>query len=151
MVRKCLGLSGGPACQFAQGGKAAQPKPGQSPCSWCDPELLSNACGKAGGRARLKQLLRNMPRDSQRAALRRLPEEIYADNFEAEFGMRDVTDDLSAPADGQESQTRDGSDTEDADSIDLHSVSEAGSLERDLGDLMDAMIAAEREEEAGPK
>ena len=149
MVRKCLGLSGGPACQFAQGGKPAQPKPGQSRCSWCDPELLSNACGQAGGRTRLKQLLRNMPRDSQRAALWRLPEEIYAENFEAEFGARDLADDISAPADGQEAQNRDGSDTEDTDSMDLRSVSEAGSLERDLGELMDALIAEAQDEEAG--
>ena len=101
MVRKCLGLSGGPACRFAQGGKPAQPKPGQSRCSWCDPELLHNACSKAGDRARLKQLLRNMPRESQQAAMRRLPQEVYVDNFEAEFGTRDIADNLSMPADAR--------------------------------------------------
>ena len=84
--------------------------------------------------------------DSQRAALWRLPEEIYAENFEAEFGARDESDDLS---DGQEAQNRDGSDTEDTDSMDLRSVSEAGSLERDLGELMDALIAEAQDEEAG--
>ena len=151
MVRKCLGLSGGPACRFAQGGKPAQPKPGQSRCSWCDPELLHNACSKAGGRARLKQLLRNMPRDSQQAAMRRLPQEVYVDNFEAEFGTRDIADDLSMPADGQESQNTDGGETEDTDNTDLRSVSEAGSLERDLGELIDALIAAEQKEEARQK
>ena len=42
--------------------------------------------GNPYGRARLRQLLRNMPAASRQVALRRLDEEPYCQYFEAEFG-----------------------------------------------------------------
>ena len=149
MVRTCLGVSGGQACLFARGGKPAQPRPGQIRCSWCDPQLLLNATGSAGGRARLKQLLRNMPRDSQRAALRRLPEESYNDHFEAEFGARDDAEGPAVPEPAEGAGNDEIATCEDTGSMDLCSGSEAGSLERDLGELMDALYPEEQENEAG--
>ena len=55
-------------------------------CSWCDETQLCKAMGNPYGRARLRQLLRNMPAASRQVALRRLDEEPYCQYFEAEFG-----------------------------------------------------------------
>ena len=87
MVRVCRGLADGDAaCCFAKSGGACQPQKGRAQCTWCDPESLAQTCAKAGGRARLKQLMRGMPKCSQRLALSRLPHKVYEDHFEAEFG-----------------------------------------------------------------
>ena len=90
MPRACLGKEEGPLCSFGKDGRPAQPKVGNQRCSWCDPEALQRSCGNAGGRARLKQLLRNMSADVRRLALQRLADDVYEAHFEAEFGARAV-------------------------------------------------------------
>lgn len=139
MVRKCLGVAGGEACQFARSGGPAQPKPGQARCSWCDPEALQRSCGSAGGLARLKQLLRGMPRDVLVLAMQRLPADIYADHFEAEFGSQDCADDLVLSA-AEEDQLPAPEDA-DADLAALEQDDLAG-LEPDLGDRIEDLLAA---------
>ena len=87
MPRVCLGVED-VACSFAKGGGPVQPQSGHLRCTWCDPGSLQRCCGSAHGRARLKQLLRNMGPESKLVALQRLPEEPYSEHFEAEFGKQ---------------------------------------------------------------
>ena len=120
MVRACAGAAGGgAACCFGPSGRTAQPKPGHERCTWCDPENVRRACGSAGGRARLKQLLRNMQLRVRRLALARLPAEIHAEHFAAEFGPADSA--------AEEEEV----------------LSEADSLEAELDAAVDVLLAAE--------
>lgn len=89
MVRSCSGLSDGTPCTVTNGGQPMQPKFGNAPCLFCDPELLDQRCSNPKGRVRLKQLLHKMDGTSRIIALRRLPEQSYTNHFEAEFGARD--------------------------------------------------------------
>ena len=130
MPRACLGVEGAP-CAFAKGGGPTQPQRGHLRCSWCDPGSLQRCCGSAGGRARLKQLLRNMTRESKLVALQRLPAEPYAEHFESEFGARAVADAPAAPIVEEE--------------VDPPPADEGAALEKDLGDYMDELAAAENE------
>ena len=130
MPRACLGVEGAP-CAFAKGGGPTQPQRGHLRCSWCDPGSLQRCCGSAGGRARLKQLLRNMTPESKLVALQRLPAEPYAEHFESEFGARAVADAPAAPIVEEE--------------VDPPPADEGAALEKDLGDYMDELAAAESE------
>ena len=87
MVRVCSGLADGTAaCGFGKNGQPCQPQKGRAKCTWCDPESLARTCESAGGRARLKQLLRSMARSFRQLALNRIPHTVYDYYFEDEFG-----------------------------------------------------------------
>ena len=131
MVRACLGAEGGPECAFAKDGKAVQPKHGNLRCSWCDPGLLRGSCGSAGGRAQLKQRLRNMVREVQMVALQRLPEEAYVEHFEAEFGARVAAEEPEEAAEAEELSEASDVELEGGDAI----------AELDLGELIEQNIA----------
>ena len=133
MVRLCSGLvDSSAACCFARGGRPCQPKQGRARCSWCDPDSLEQTCESAGGLARLKQLLRAMPRASQRLALSRLPREAYENHFEAEFGA--FAAEAAAALSGAES-----SGVNDADE---EMRSERAAAELDVGDFLGIAEAA---------
>ena len=126
MVRLCGGLAdGSAACCFAKGSRPCQPKKGRARCSWCDPDTLEETCGTAGGLARLKQLLRAMPRASQRLALSRLPQAAYENHFEAEFGA--FAEEPALPLSEPDS-------CGDADSED--EIVEGAAAELDIGDFL---------------
>ena len=73
MVRKCAGTAEGVACVFGLGGKEAQPKPGNSRCSWCEPSLLQHVAPDKEARGRLTYMFRNFSDEVQAQALERLP------------------------------------------------------------------------------
>ena len=73
MGKRCLGVPSGESCVFGPSGGAAQPKPGNLRCSWCDPALLKEVLAKPNGKARLKQLFAKLPVSIQNKALCKLP------------------------------------------------------------------------------
>eukprot|EP00913_Durusdinium_trenchii_P012784 g12002.t1 len=133
MVRSCCGAERGAApCCFGPGGRAAQPKPGHTRCSWCDPDNMQRACGSAGGRARLKQLLRNMTSPIRQRALGKIPCENYAAHFEGEFGPVGgvvAVDDTASQADSLEAELE----------AVLDELVAAEGLEADLGEAVGAV------------
>ena len=148
MPRACLGTEAGPSCSFGKDGRPAQPKVGNQRCSWCDPEALQRSCGNAGGRARLKQLLRNMSADVRQLALQRLADDVYEAHFEAEFGARAPADALGVP------ESEEDADDEVLSEASSPAAEEAdlATVEPDFGDVMTEAMAdrashAEEEEE----
>ena len=130
MPRKCAGTTAGEPCQFSKVGGPTQPKHGQSRCVWCDPQAMQQACGTEGGLLRLAQLLRGMPEGSRNLALRRIPEDVHEEHFEAEFGAQFKG---SCPVD----------DTEESDAnMDpeayVDGLPEEAGLEADIGEFIQA-------------
>ena len=76
MPRVCKGLSEDQPCVFGPDGKPSQPKPGNSKCSWCDPELLNHVLASEQGRRRLRQLFDKMTAAARTAARNRLPKKV---------------------------------------------------------------------------
>ena len=121
-----------------------QPKPGNLRCSWCDPLLLGQTCETVGGRSRLKQLLRNMAREVQIVALQRLPEPVYQDHFEAEFGAREVAEEAGAESDPETEHPEPLADDAMAalpEDSDHESV--AGKIEFDMGEDVEMALSPE--------
>ena len=99
---------------------------------------MEQTCGSAGGLARLKQLLRAMPRASQCLALSRLPREAYENHFEAEFGA------FGAEAAAALLSGADSSGVNDADE---EMRSERAAAELDVGDFLGVAQAASTDSE----
>ena len=77
-----------------------------------------------------------MSQEVLRVALQRLPDEIYTDHFEAEFGARDGADDPAVPPAAEEEVPEAAADEAAESEIDMDT------LEQDLGECIDAMLAA---------
>ena len=92
----------------------------------------------------MKQLLRNMAREVRLVALQRLPEEIYVNHFEAEFGARHLAAAAPAPVAAEEAALSDVASSVAGDGFD------AAVLEQDLGEVIEAMVGApESPEDSG--
>ena len=89
MGRQCEGQVDGTDCCFSNAGGKAQPKLGRPRCGLCDPDLLRAALATQGGRAQLRQRLRNMPGASRAAALVLLPAERHVDFQEFDMAILD--------------------------------------------------------------
>ena len=73
MPRRCKGTSKDEPCIFGKDGGAAQPKPGNARCSWCDPDFLKQVLDKPQGRTRLQQIFKTFAPDTRAAARAKLP------------------------------------------------------------------------------